>query len=127
MTAAPPAAPRRLAAVQEVPDAATAGHRLLAPRAHPRPPHLPQPPAAPAPLATIQEVPSPPFKWSWQDDGYDHRGGRGSPPPRYDRGGGRGGYDDDRHHGRHRASDWPDSRFGAPNDGPGNTQRYICI
>uniref|UniRef100_A0A453SQC8 Uncharacterized protein n=1 Tax=Aegilops tauschii subsp. strangulata TaxID=200361 RepID=A0A453SQC8_AEGTS len=50
------------------------------------------------------------------------RGGRGSPPPRYDRGGGRGGYDDDRHH-RHRASDWPDSRFGAPNDGPGNTQR----
>ncbi|KAF7097517.1 hypothetical protein CFC21_099325 [Triticum aestivum] len=67
--------------------------------------------------------PSPPFKRSRRDDGYDRRGGRGSPPPRYDRGGGRGGYDDDRHHGRHRASDWPDSRFGAPNDGPGNTQR----
>uniref|UniRef100_A0A0E0E5W9 C2H2-type domain-containing protein n=1 Tax=Oryza meridionalis TaxID=40149 RepID=A0A0E0E5W9_9ORYZ len=46
--------------------------------------------------------------------GYDH-----------ERGGGRGGYDDDRYHGRYqnRAADWADSGFGASNDGPGITQR----
>ncbi|CAN6193126.1 unnamed protein product [Urochloa humidicola] len=79
--------------------------------------------------------PSPPFKRSRRDDGYDRRGGRGS-PPRYgyddrrrgydhERGGGRGGYDDDRNHGRYpnRAPDWHDSGYGAANDGPGVTQR----
>ncbi|KAL5225775.1 hypothetical protein ABZP36_012414 [Zizania latifolia] len=79
--------------------------------------------------------PSPPFKRSRRDDGYDRRGGRGS-SPRYgygdrrygyenERGGGRGGYDDDRYHGRYQnhAADWPDSGFGASNDGPGITQR----
>uniref|UniRef100_A0ACD6AD51 Uncharacterized protein n=1 Tax=Avena sativa TaxID=4498 RepID=A0ACD6AD51_AVESA len=65
--------------------------------------------------------PSPPFKRSRRDDGYDRRGGRGSPPARYDRGGVRGGYGDDRYHGRHqnRVPDWPDSGFGASNNGPG--------
>ncbi|XP_003563493.1 serrate RNA effector molecule isoform X1 [Brachypodium distachyon] len=69
--------------------------------------------------------PSPPFKRSRRDDGYDRRG-RGS-PPRYDRGGGRGGYGNDRYHGRHpnRASDWPDSGFGASNDGPGITREGL--
>ncbi|KAG8074757.1 hypothetical protein GUJ93_ZPchr0006g45420 [Zizania palustris] len=79
--------------------------------------------------------PSPPSKRSRRDDGYDRRGGRGSPPRYgygdrkyvydYERGGGRGGYDDDRYHGRYqnRAADCPDSGFGASNDGPGITQR----
>ncbi|KAK3134454.1 hypothetical protein QOZ80_6AG0549430 [Eleusine coracana subsp. coracana] len=73
--------------------------------------------------------PSPPFKRSRRDDGYDRRGGRS--PPRYgyddrrrgydyERGGGRGAYDDDRFHGRYpnRAQG-----YGASNDDPGNTQR----
>ncbi|KAL6873670.1 hypothetical protein ACP4OV_013752 [Aristida adscensionis] len=78
--------------------------------------------------------PSPPFKRSRRDDGYDRRGGRGSPPRHgyddrrrgydYERGGGRGGYGDDRH-GRNpnRAQDWPGSAYGASNDGPGMAQR----